>query len=85
MGIRLFEVELWHSKLLLKTTQKLVMTATLQQAIKLLPLSRLELIQKVQQEILENPFLEEVATPETRYRSCECGSAPRNLTGLRRV
>ena len=41
------------------------MTATLQQAIKLLPLSRLELIQKVQQEILENPFLEEVATQET--------------------
>jgi RNA polymerase sigma-54 factor len=40
------------------------MTATLQQAIKLLPLSRLELIQKVHQEILENPFLEEVATPE---------------------
>ena len=54
-----------ETKLLLKTTQKLVMTATLQQAIKLLPLSRLELIQKVQQEILENPFLEEVATQET--------------------
>jgi RNA polymerase sigma-54 factor len=31
----------------------------------LLPLSRLELIQKVHQEILENPFLEEVATQET--------------------
>src|SRR5262252_8250619 len=40
------------------------MTATLQQAIKLLPLSRLELIQKVHQEILENPFLEEVVTQE---------------------
>ena len=53
-----------ETKLLLKTTQKLVMTATLQQAIKLLPLSRLELIQKVHQEILENPFLEEAATPE---------------------
>lgn len=53
-----------ETKLLLKTAQKLVMTATLQQAIKLLPLSRLELIQKVHQEILENPFLEEVATPE---------------------
>jgi RNA polymerase sigma-54 factor len=54
-----------ETKLLLKTTQKLVMTATLQQAIKLLPLSRLELIQKVHQEILENPFLEEVVTQET--------------------
>ena len=75
-----------ETKLLLKTTQKLVMTATLQQAIKLLPLSRLELIQKVQQEILENPFLEEVATQETSDTdSCERGSAPRNLTGLRRV
>jgi RNA polymerase sigma-54 factor len=53
-----------ETKLLLKTTQKLVMTATLQQAIKLLPLSRLELIQKVHQELLENPFLEEIATQE---------------------
>src|SRR5215510_12635344 len=40
------------------------MTAMLQQAIKLLPLSRLELIQKVHQEILENPLLEEIATAE---------------------
>lgn len=51
-------------RLALKTTQKLVMTAMLQQAIKLLPLSRLELIQKVHQEMLENPFLEDVATQE---------------------
>jgi len=53
-----------ETKLLLKATQKLVMTATLQQAIKMLPLSRLELIQKIHQEILENPFLEEVGTLE---------------------
>ena len=53
-----------ETKLLLKTAQKLVMTAMLQQAIKLLPLSRLELIQKVHQEILENPLLEEIATQE---------------------
>ena len=46
-------------KLQLKTAQKLVMTAMLQQAIKLLPLSRLELVQKVHQEMLENPFLED--------------------------
>ncbi len=51
-------------KLALKTTQKLVMTAMLQQAIKLLPLSRLELIQKVHQEMLENPFLEDVSSQE---------------------
>jgi RNA polymerase sigma-54 factor len=53
-----------ETRLALKTTQRLVMTAMLQQAIKLLPLSRLELIQKVHQELLENPFLEDVATQE---------------------
>ena len=53
-----------ETKLALKTTQRLVMTAMLQQAIKLLPLSRLELIQKVHLELLENPFLEDGATQE---------------------
>jgi len=43
----------------LKLTQQLVMTPQLQQAIKLLQLSRLELMDTVQQEMLENPFLEE--------------------------
>jgi RNA polymerase sigma-54 factor len=51
-------------KMQLKTAQKLVMTAMLQQAIKLLPLSRLELIQKVHQEMLENPFLEDSLAQE---------------------
>ncbi|GAB7022892.1 RNA polymerase factor sigma-54 [Salidesulfovibrio brasiliensis] len=43
----------------LKLTQQLVMTPQLQQAIKLLQMSRLELVETVQQEMLENPFLEE--------------------------
>lgn len=43
----------------LKLTQQLVMTPQLQQAIKLLQLSRLELLEVVQQELLENPMLEE--------------------------
>lgn len=43
----------------LKLTQQLVMTPQLQQAIKLLQLSRLELVDMVQQELLENPLLEE--------------------------
>ncbi|MCK5193649.1 MAG: RNA polymerase sigma-54 factor, partial [Desulfobulbaceae bacterium] len=43
----------------LKLTQQLVMTPQLQQAIKLLQLSRLELVDTVQQEIEENPMLEE--------------------------
>ncbi|MDD4701741.1 MAG: RNA polymerase factor sigma-54 [Desulfovibrio sp.] len=43
----------------LKLAQQLVMTPQLQQAIKLLQLSRLELLETVQQEMLDNPFLEE--------------------------
>ncbi|NLY40549.1 MAG: RNA polymerase sigma-54 factor, partial [Desulfovibrionales bacterium] len=44
----------------LKLTQQLVMTPQLQQAIKLLQLSRFELLEAVQQELLENPMLEEM-------------------------
>jgi RNA polymerase sigma-54 factor len=40
--------------------QKLIMTPQLQQAIKLLQLSSLELVEKIQQELGENPTLEEV-------------------------
>jgi len=43
----------------LKLSQQLVMTPQLQQAIKLLQLSRMELIDLVQQELEENPVLEE--------------------------
>lgn len=46
----------------LKLSQQLVMTPQLQQAIKLLQLSRLELMDTIQQEMLENPFLEETYT-----------------------
>ena len=45
----------------LRLTQQLVMTPQLQQAIKLLQLNRLELVGLVQQELQENPVLEEVA------------------------
>ena len=43
----------------LKLSQQLVMTPQLQQAIKLLQLSRMELVDLVQQELEENPLLEE--------------------------
>lgn len=43
----------------LKMSQQLVMTPQLQQAIKLLQLSRMELVDVVQQELEENPVLEE--------------------------
>jgi RNA polymerase sigma-54 factor len=44
-----------------KLSQQLVMTPQLQQAIKLLQLSRLELVNTVQQELVENPLLEQTA------------------------
>ncbi len=47
-----------EQKLRLKLAQRLVMTPSLQQAIKLLQLSRIELEETLAQEILENPLLE---------------------------
>jgi len=47
----------------LKLSQQLVITPQLQQAIKLLQLSRMELVEMVNSELMENPILEEV-TPE---------------------
>ena len=47
-----------EQKLRLKLAQRLVMTPSLQQAIKLLQLSRLELEETLSQEILENPVLD---------------------------
>ena len=48
--------------------QKLILTPSLQQAIKLLPMTTLELAELLNQEMVENPLLEEVptedATPE---------------------
>lgn len=46
----------------LRLSQKLIMTPQLQQAIKLLQLSRLELQQTLSQHLMENPLLEEVQT-----------------------
>ena len=43
----------------LKLSQQLVMTPQLQQAIKLLQLSRVELVELVREEMLENPVLED--------------------------
>lgn len=54
----------------LKLAQQLVMTPQLQQAIRLLQLSRLELVETVQHELLENPFLEE-STEEVRTEQAE--------------
>jgi RNA polymerase sigma-54 factor len=49
----------------LKLTQQLIMTPQLQMAIKLLQLSRLELVDTIRQELEENPTLEELQeTPD---------------------
>ncbi len=45
----------------LRMGQQLVMTPQLQQAIKLLQLSRMELIDQVREELMENPLLDEVS------------------------
>jgi RNA polymerase sigma-54 factor len=50
-----------EQKLQLKIMQKLILTPQLQQAIKLLQLPQLELSQMINQELVENPFLEETS------------------------
>ena len=43
-----------------RLSQRLILTPSLQQAIKLLPLTTLELAEVLEQEVMENPLLEEV-------------------------
>lgn len=62
-------------KLQMRMAQRLVMTPMLQQAIKLLPMARLELIQAIRAEMEENPLLEDITdadleqTEEEGYES----------------
>ena len=65
-----------EARLELKLSQKLIMTPQLQQAIKLLQLSRLELVQSVAQELTENPVLEELSPESTEEPEGEGDSAP---------
>jgi RNA polymerase sigma-54 factor len=53
-----------QQKLHTKLVQKLILTPSLQQAIKLLPMSTLELSDLLNQEMVENPLLEEVPGEE---------------------
>ena len=61
-------------RLSLKMAQRLVLTPTLQQAIKLLQYSRQELVQYVHQELLENPTLEETASADDAQTSIDVRS-----------
>jgi RNA polymerase sigma-54 factor len=47
-----------------RLSQRLILTPSLQQAIKLLPLTTLELADVLEQEVMENPLLEEVPAQE---------------------
>jgi len=69
----------------LRLSQKLIMTPQLQQAIKLLQLSRLELQQSLAQHLMDNPLLEELAeeveenestTPEERAEEAAASATP---------
>ncbi len=53
-----------QQKLHTKLVQKLILTPSLQQAIKLLPMSTIELADLLTQEVVDNPLLEEVPTEE---------------------
>ena len=48
-----------------RLSQRLILTPSLQQAIKLLPLTTLELAEVLEQEVMENPLLEEVPAQES--------------------
>jgi RNA polymerase sigma-54 factor len=48
-----------------RLSQRLILTPSLQQAIKLLPLTTLELAEVLEQEVMENPLLEEVPVQDT--------------------
>jgi len=54
-----------QQKLHARLVQKLILTPSLQQAIKLLPMTTLELAELLNQEMVENPLLEEAPTDES--------------------
>jgi RNA polymerase sigma-54 factor len=64
----------------LKLSQQLVMTPQLQQAIKLLQLSRMELVDLVRQEMVENPVLEDVAEVPPQEKDSSDGGRPEDMS-----
>ena len=63
-----------QQRLQTKLVQKLILTPSLQQAIKLLPMSTLELVDVLNQEVVENPMLEEV--PSEELQSADAVATP---------
>ena len=58
-------------KLHTRLVQKLILTPSLQQAIKLLPMSTLELKDLLNQEMVENPLLEEIPTEDAQVAEAQ--------------
>ena len=74
-----------EQRLSVRMSQRLIMTPSLQQAIKLLQMSKLELVEEIQQELTENPVLEEVQDegtpaerPEAEPVPAEAAAPPEN-------
>lgn len=65
-----------EQKLNLRLSQRLIMTPSLQQAIKLLQMTKLELQEEVTQELTENPMLEEVQDPAPEGERAEGEEGP---------
>jgi RNA polymerase sigma-54 factor len=64
-----------EQKLNLRMTQRLIMTPSLQQAIKLLQMTKLELQGEITQELTENPLLEELQDGTSEPEKAEAESA----------
>src|SRR3954468_15020108 len=65
----------------LKLSQQLVMTPQLQQAIKLLQLSRAELVDVVREELLENPVLEDSVESAAEQQRATPGDSEMSTAG----
>jgi RNA polymerase sigma-54 factor len=65
-----------EQRLSVRMSQRLIMTPSLQQAIKLLQMSKLELVEEIQQELTENPVLEEAQDEGPREERADSDPAP---------
>ena len=65
-----------EQRLSVRMSQRLIMTPSLQQAIKLLQMSKLELLDEIQQELTENPVLEEAVEEAPAAERAEREPAP---------
>ena len=70
-----------EQRLSVRMSQRLIMTPSLQQAIKLLQMSKLELVYEIQQELTENPVLEEVLEEGTPPERAESETTPAEVSG----